>query len=288
MWHITSKNAPTVIVASSSAVACALGALTAHLITKRVMTAKYEEIITQEVEDARRYYAMRNKAGDFSDPVKVAEKLIHDKYDEKVSVYKADEDHISEDDSTPTRTEVRRKTSKPEPEEDMEAFEKRLINEAKEEVEDVKQRLGIFDEPEEDDSIETEEELITMNVFSENESDSAIERRGSSTIYIISSQEFEEGEKDYSQNTLTYFEGDDVLVDERDKPIHHKNSVIGDGNNLLFGEESNDPNVVYIRNEHLEVDFEVCRSRGTFTEEILGIPLNENRKNRPRKFRMDD
>ena len=287
MWQITPQNAPFVIVASSSAIACALGSLTAHLITKRVLNAKYEDLITQEIEEARRYYSMRNKAGDFSDPVKAAEKLIHDKYDEKVSTYKSDAGHISTDDAGPIRDEVRHHASKPEPEEDMATFEQRLIDEAKEEVEDVKHRLGIFDE--EDDSTETEEELITMNVFSENESDSAIERRGASTVYIISSREFEHGDNDYSQNTLTYFEGDDVLVDERDKPIHNKSNVIGDAGNLRFGDQSNDPNVVYIRNEHLEVDFEVCRSSGTFTEEILGISIAEDRvKNRPRKFRTDD
>lgn len=286
MWKITPQNAPFVIVASSSAVACALGSLTAHILTKKVMAAKYESIITDEVEAARRYYSMRNKSGDFSDPAKAAEKLLKDKYDEKVGPYQTVRVDIPEDDVVP---EVKHHTSKPEPDEDMEAFEQRLINEAKEEVEDVKYRLGIFDEDEtDDDTIETEEELITMNVFSDNESDSAIERRGSSTIYIISNREFEEGEKDYNQNTLTYFEGDDVLVDERDKPIHHKSSVIGEGNNLRFGDQSNDPNVVYIRNEHLEVDFEVCRSKGTFTEEILGISIAEERKSRPRKFRMDD
>lgn len=287
MWQITPQNAPFVIVASASAIACALGSLTAHLITKRVLNAKYEDLITQEIEEARRYYSMRNKAGDFSDPVKAAEKLIHDKYDEKVSMYKSDTGHISTDNAGTVRDEVRHHASKPEPEEDMETFEQRLIDEAKEEVEDVKHRLGIFDE--EDNSIETEEELITMNVFSENESDSAIERRGPSTVYIISSREFEHGDNDYSQNTLTYFEGDDVLVDERDKPIHNKSNVIGDVGNLSFGDQSNDPNVVYIRNEHLEVDFEVCRSSGTFTEEILGISIAEDRvKNRPRKFRTDD
>lgn len=281
MWKVTPHNAPQVLVGSSSAIACALGALTAHILTKNTLKAKYEALVEAEVQTAKAYFSMRHKTGAYADPVKLAEERLSKdevgaEYVEKVQQYKGREEHIQ-------KAEVKH-TSKPRPEEDMEAFEQRLIDEAKQEVDGVKQKLGVFEEEDEPDE---EEEVITMNIFSENESPaSSAGGRDPNRPFILSAREFEEGELDYSQNTLTYYEGDDVLTDERDQPIHHLQKIVG-AENLKFGEMSEDPNIVYIRNNELEVDFEVCRSKGTFTEEVLGFTEPSN-KPRPRKFREYD
>lgn len=281
MWKVTPHNAPAVLVGSSSAIACALGALTAHILTKNALKAKYEALVEAEVQTAKAYFSMRHKTGAYADPVKLAEERlgkdeVETEYVEKVQQYTGREEHIQ-------KAEVKH-VSKPRPEEDMEAFEQRLIDEAKQEVDGVKQKLGIFEEEDEPDE---EEEVITMNIFSENEaSASSAGGRDTNRPFILSAREFEEGELDYSQNTLTYYEGDDVLTDERDQPIHHLQKIVG-AENLKFGEMSDDPNIVYIRNNELEVDFEVCRSKGTFTEEVLGFTEPSN-KPRPRKFREYD
>lgn len=276
MWKVTTTNAPGVLVGASAALSCVLGGVTAHLITKKVMTAKYETLIAEEVDSARLYYSKLYKSGEYSDPIRYSESLAtkapdNKQYEKMAEVYARAE-------GVPVRKVS--KASKPEEGEDMEAFEKRLIEEAKEEVEDVKERLGIFEEDED----ESEEEVITMNVFSDNSSEA--DERNPNKPFILTQREFEEGEHDYTQNTLTYYEGDDVLTDERDQPIHNKRPVIGE-DNLQFGEKSNDPNIVYIRNNHLEVDFEVCRSAGSFAEEVLGY-TEPSQKQRPRKFREYD
>ena len=298
MWKVTPHNAPAVLVGSSSAIACALGALTAHILTKNALKAKYEALVEAEVQTAKAYFSMRHKTGAYADPVKLAEERlgkdeVETEYVEKVQQYTGREEHIQ-------KPEIKH-VSKPRPEEDdeplhlrswygralasgMEAFEQRLIDEAKQEVDGVKQKLGIFEEEDEPDE---EEEVITMNIFSENESSaSSAGGRDTNRPFILSAREFEDGELDYSQNTLTYYEGDDVLTDERDQPIHHLQKIVG-AENLKFGEMSDDPNIVYIRNNELEVDFEVCRSKGTFTEEVLGFSEPSN-KPRPRKFREYD
>lgn len=278
MWKVTTTNAPGVLVGASAALSCVLGGVTAHLITKKVMTAKYETLIAEEVDAARLYFSKLYKSGEYSDPIRYSESLSHktsdaDQYEKMAEVYARAE-------GVPIRKHSEVAKIKPEEGEDMEAFEKRVIREAKEEVEDVKERLGIFEE----DDDESEEEVITMNVFSDNSSEA--DERNPNKPFILTQREFEEGEHDYAQNTLTYYEGDDVLTDERDQPIHNKRPVVGD-DNLQFGEKSNDPNIVYIRNNHLEVDFEVCRSTGTFSEEVLGYTEPSN-KQRPRKFREYD
>ena len=278
MWKVTTTNAPGVLVGASAALSCILGGVASHLVTKKVMAAKYETLMAEEIDSARLYFSKLYKSGDYSEPKRAAESLRGEKPD--AEQYEKMAEVYSRAESTPINknSEAAQPKVKPEEGEDMATFEKRLIQKAKAEVEDVKERLGIFDED------ENEEEVITMNVFSDNSS--ASDERNPNKPFILTQREFEEGEHDYTQNTLTYYEGDDVLTDDRDQPIHNKRPVVGEGN-LQFGEKSNDPNVVYIRNNHLEVDFEVCRSVGSFAEEVLGYTEPSN-KQRPRKFREYD
>lgn len=313
MWTINESNASVVIVSSASAVSCALGALTAHILTKRYMVSKYETLIETEVKEAKAYFSQRNKTGEYADPVALAERILQSQDEEEVAEYKEKvglysgtaakeviedlEEEAAEPDPTPVgalgHPGITKPISRPEPTEDMEAFEQRLIDEAKAEVLVKKRRVGIVDD--EDDLQHQEEpgdpeEIIKMNVFSGHgtSGDEVLDRSGrlSGKPYIISQDEFNEGEKDYNQNTLTYFDGDDVLADDRDQPIHHQQQIVGTSN-LKFGHASGDPNIVYIRNDELEVDFEICRSKGTYTSEVLGYAERE-RKPKPRKFRMDD
>ena len=116
--------------------------------------------------------------------------------------------------------------------------------------------------------------------------DEEIARRSPGAPYIIHHDEFFEGEKDYLQSSLVYYEGDDVLSDERDKHIDDVEGTIG-SDNLRFGHGSRDNNIVYIRNDRLEMDFEVMRSFGKYSQEVLGfIEHSDNRG--PRKFRDYD
>lgn len=92
--------------------------------------------------------------------------------------------------------------------------------------------------------------------------------------YIIHKEEFRENDKNYSQVTYTYYEGDDVMVDESERPLPHADLVVGQ-TNLKWGHGSDDPNLVYIRNEKLESDMEICRSPGSYEEEVLGLDSND-------------
>lgn len=95
-----------------------------------------------------------------------------------------------------------------------------------------------------------------------------IAQRTPDVPYVI--HEDEQHERGYSEATLTYYEGDDVLADVDDKIIDNKEDLIGDCAEK-FGHGSSDPNVVYLRNERLEVEIELCRSTGTYAEEVHGI-----------------
>lgn len=117
----------------------------------------------------------------------------------------------------------------------------------------------------------------TSNVFigvndSNWDYDAELRKRSSDAPYIIHYEEFNNDEMGYAQITITYYEGDDILTDDRDVPIYNKSEVVGE---LKFGHGSNDPNVCYVRNEKLHAEYEVLLHRGRYEEEVLGLTIEE-------------
>lgn len=118
--------------------------------------------------------------------------------------------------------------------------------------------------------------------------------------YLISTEEFLLNEPENEQVTLTYYAGDDVLADEREQPIRETDTSVGDDNLTMFGTPgslSDDPNVIHVRNERSEVDFEIVKSEGKFSEEVLGFlehsdrrggRLREHQQKGQARFRADD
>lgn len=78
---------------------------------------------------------------------------------------------------------------------------------------------------------------------------------------------------DYQSLTLTYYEGDDVLCNERDEVIdpEGRDDMIGEKNLDRFGHGSNDAAIVYVRNDKLELVFELVKSPNSFAEEVHGF-----------------
>lgn len=100
-------------------------------------------------------------------------------------------------------------------------------------------------------------------------------RRSFNAPYIIHKDEFDHSENGYSKVVYTYFAGDDVMVDEDNKPLLHGDEIVGQ-NNLRFGHGTDDENVVYVRNDKLELEMEICRVPQSFEAEVLGLEPNES------------
>lgn len=130
---------------------------------------------------------------------------------------------------------------------------------------------------------------VAKNVFTDMkqiEFDQAdVDNRDPEKPYIITHDEFYESEN--QMVTLTWFEGDEVLADEKDAHIPDVDRVVGEDNLLRIGYGSGDPNILYIRNEKMEVDFEVVKNEGKYTEQVLGF-IEHDDKVGPRRFRTYD
>lgn len=89
--------------------------------------------------------------------------------------------------------------------------------------------------------------------------------------FIIHQDEYSGNDTEYTQVTYTYYEGDQVLAEIDDTPVTNVDDVVGLNNLKKFGHGSDDQNIVYIRNSRLELEIEVCRSHGSFENEVEGL-----------------
>lgn len=94
------------------------------------------------------------------------------------------------------------------------------------------------------------------------------QNRDSLSPYVIHKDEFWSNEMDFAQHTWTYYEGDDVMIDEEDIVVYNHDQKIGE---LRFGHGSGDPNTVYIRNEKMKMEMEVLREEGLYSIEVMGL-----------------
>ena len=139
-----------------------------------------------------------------------------------------------------------------------------------------------------------EVELVTRSVFDKTEDwdyEEEKKKRNKEEPYVLHKDEFFAEESDYSQVTVTYYGGDNILTDEDDTPIYNHEQVIGP---LLFGHGSGDPNVFYVRNDRRRTEYEVVYDEGLYSVEVLGLEIENNQRvedlkhsNRVPKFRQE-
>ena len=248
-----------IIILTFTAVTSAVvtGVVVRHIVRKR-MTYKYEEIVVKELAAAKQYYDKQKHSNAKTEKPSIEE--VAEKAMSRKKISNAEED----DSNTRLEKEVKyykkgnRKAA--------------LLKDAK------------IDDP------------VTHNIFVEGKPmdenfdyEAELAKRGEDRPYIISYDEFMQGEKDYPQNTLTWYEGDDVLTDEKDQPIEKIDFVIGDEAVQRFGHGSGDPRIVYIRNDVMEIDFEVVKHTASYAKTVLGFQHSDRPGSRKRpRYRGDD
>lgn len=248
------QNNPALLI-GVALVSLTSGAVAGYLYAKKSLYKRFENEFEGELEGMRKFYearARRNKEGEFATAESAAETLLAEKAAEALDSYqgKAPVDY----------------TTPPEPEPEAVVVEEKVV--------EKKVRNVFVERPRSNDSFDYDEE---------------IQHRTSDKPYVISFEEFAENKPDYIQNTITWYEGDEVLADEREEPIPDVEGTIGTNNIDRFGHGSKDPKIVYIRNERLDLDFEVVRHEGSYAEVVLGFtPERELRHSGSRRFRRGD
>jgi hypothetical protein len=125
-------------------------------------------------------------------------------------------------------------------------------------------------------------EVVSQTIFADNDDDwdyaKELQNRTPDQPYIIHKDEFYADEMEFTQSTLTYYAGDNILTDEEDVPIYNHDDVIGP---MQFGHGSKgDPNVFHVRNEKRKAEYEIIRDAGLYSVEVLGLEIEDNQRAR--------
>ena len=142
------------------------------------------------------------------------------------------------------------------PKEKMAKGVRGYVQVADSERQNFEEYMAAMESPEEDE----DEEL-----YSEEDED---EDDGQAGIYPITAGEFCNTRNYYDKVSVSYFDEDDVLSDEKDRVMEEdERRRLGDLQGAI--RELGDPSFVYIRNEELEIDYEVSILKGSYRREVL-------------------
>lgn len=237
------------------AIGAAIGSAVTFVVATRRAEAKYSQITAEEISEMREHYFAKTVAQENTSEKQDLAELVRDQgYSVKPPMA-----------VTPPAAVVER------------------AEEAKD------------DEPEPEPAAEEPREPITRNVFRDaqvnDEWDWHKERTKRSPLapYVIHREERDEQDA-YDSVTYTYFEIDDVLCNERDEVFdaQERERIVGEANLEKFGHGSGDASVVYIRNDHLEMDIEVCHSPNSYVEEVHGLEPEIRHSYRREREAFDD
>jgi hypothetical protein len=84
--------------------------------------------------------------------------------------------------------------------------------------------------------------------------------------YVISLEQFSEENDHYDKINLYYYAGDDTLCDVDEEIVDDLLRTVGEDSLDSFDEH----NTVYVRNERLQIDYEIILCGGKYNEIVLG------------------
>ena len=255
------KVVALVVIGASMAAGAGIGFL-AYKHMKKRLEKQYEESMERQLEEMRAFYIRRNKEGDYATPASAAEALQVKEAHEALNNYQGKKEpkekpplKVVADDRAGANEQVR--------------YDKVVTNEeAKSEIRDHVVKIEVEEAPQETRNVFVDGRPLVDDDWNA-EAEEA--RRNPAFPYVISHDEFMENAYEHEQISLTYYRGDDVLADNKDQVIDAVEEVVGTDNLTLFGHGSRDPNIVYVRNERTESDYEVALSTGKYAEEVHGL-----------------
>jgi hypothetical protein len=215
----------------------AAGVVGGYFLAKYQLEDIYSELAEKEIEEARVYYKKLTKKDGFETVEKAAETLAAEKAQEAEDLS-----------AVGTIVMGQRYVSKPKPQK---------VVSGKRSKKPVQTANVFDDQPEDNPDADYSDEIAA---------------RGYDSPYVISVDEYMQNETNFAQTTYTYFIMDGILTDEAENRIDDTEQVVGQDNLQKFGHRSGDKNVVYVRNERYEMEYEICLHGGSYAEIVGGLP----------------
>lgn len=259
----TTKKQQVIILGVTAIISFVAGGGLSYFVAKKKLSAEYEARLEEEIDNTKRHYAILRKEGEYADPTNAFEQYAGQiEQNEKEAEALLDNlSYRSEDDvqaEAPVETEADLARA-----EEAQRIQRNVFK-------DARSANSYFD---------YEEEMKT---------------RSPDEPYVITEDEWEQNDGDFDQVEVTYFEEDDVLIDDRSDVIPDSDGTVGDHNLTRFGHGAKSRDIVHVRNERMRIDFLVVRSHKSYTEDVLGFRTDDSStslrhsdsRGAPRKFRL--
>lgn len=274
----TTKKQQVIILSVTVVAGLLVGGGVSHILTKKSLTTKFEAKLEEEMEGMRVFYARSNKAdvetGRPLTPKDVFEGGLQvDKETKRVLTDYQGKGNAHRIMETP------KIVAEPPVATEAELMEGTWVQSA-DGTEMTQENIFAGREPVEDENWDLVSEIVN---------------RTPEKPFILSHDEYYEGEQEYEQDELTFYAGDGILADTQDVEVDDVEGTVGIAHLAMFGHGSRDANIVYIRNDRLRCDFEVTKSPGTYAHEVMQFEADDNSEtelrhsdSRPRKMRYSD
>lgn len=245
---------PKVLYSAFTLAGAAVGAVGTYFIglkqVEKRLALEYEKQIEAEMDNLDNYYRMKHKAKEYSTPEKAVKALVEPEPEEEPV------------DDRASREEYEKKAAK---------------------------YMNKTEDPESEGLVKVSRNVFTNVPEDEWDQDEENKTRDPNRPYVISYEEYIEQDPKYSQSELTYYEGDNIVADEADEPIDDEDGLYGGDETLRkFGHGSQDPNVVYVRNEKIALEMCITKTGGSFEEAVFGAVRHSSDRHILKKFRGDD
>lgn len=226
-----------------------IGVIGSHLITKKIISAKYEAEMELKVKDEIEKFKKDYSEKMQNEPRRIPVSQLTKEQKERARYF------IERDENR--RISLAR---------DVEEEAKEM----KKEQDDNLENLYPMENDIGDDTDSDGEELYDEdgNVLGDPNDDyeddvEMVEYKEEDEIPFVISQEEYDTDKKYAKTSLMYYEDDKILTNENDY-ILDINEIIGEKSIEHFGDMSGDPTIVYVRNISLDSDYEVQLVHGSF------------------------
>jgi hypothetical protein len=221
-----------------------VGAITGYFVAKRLLETKYSKIADEAIDEMREHYQAKARALEAEAAKRPVEEIV------KERGYSSDKE---ESVAPPMAV-------KPPP-----AVEEEQAR--RDRVEEQTDSQIVMPDPETARNLFKEAEVTHEWDWHEER-----KQRSPDIPYVIHADERFETET-YTDVTLTYYDGDGVLCNERDEIIDPNDidRLVGEKNLERFGHGSGDAVIVFIRNDAMEIIYEVIKSPNSYAEEVHGF-----------------
>ena len=209
-----------------------VGAVTGYFVAKRMLQTKYSQIADDEIAEMREHYQAKTRALEAEAAKRPVDEIVKER-----GYFVEDEDEAPPMAVQPPPAVV-----------ETEEEEPPII---------APEPQNLFQEAEITHEWDWHEER---------------KKRSPDIPYVIHYDERFDTEE-YSDVTLTYYDGDGVICNERDDIVdpNDVDRLLGEKNLERFGHGSNDASIVYIRNDDLQIIYEVVKSPNSYAEEVHGF-----------------